>query len=522
MKTTFGTIALIAFTSILTACGGGGGGGGSGGTKSSATVISSKAASSTSVEASSAALSSEAPSSVAPSSVAPSSEAQSSTALSSVAPSSIAPSSTAASSLVASSTSSSSTMTSSSAMTSSSLASSSVASSAAAANTGVFVDSAVGGIGYKTTPGNRTGVTNAAGEYAYDAGDSVIFFIGDMEFPAVTAKATVTPLDIANSDDVNNRIVVNIARLLQSLDTDGDASNGISIPTGAVAAATSGVNFDLPVADFAALTSITNLVANSGSSTTSLISQSAAINHLSETLETADPTSLIGSWVAGDGEDGQVVLTFIDSNHYVIMNDEDDEDDDGQDGVEYGTYTWDNNTGVFVAKTIVDTNGQWGLSTSCSVSSIVSLRVKNNGSGLLIQESDESCGENNVDPQFTRVSSNSNGMVGSWFYQSDEQLPTYSLFALTILDDNHYMLAEFATTDSEDYITGGTNGLERGTYNIGANNRVTFAPTTDTNGEWGFSHPNTNETLALDTANDTLFFTSDGEENAPLKRLGKK
>lgn len=379
----------------------------------------------------------------------------------------------------------------------------------------------MGGISYKTTPGNRTGVTNAAGEYAYDAGDSVIFFIGDMEFPAVTAKATVTPLDIANSDDVNNRIVVNIARLLQSLDADGDASNGISIPTGAAAAATSGVNFDLPVADFAALTSITNLVANSGSSTTSLISQSDAINHLSETLETADPASLIGSWVAGNDEDGQVVLTFIDSSRYVIMNDE-DEDDDGQDGVEYGTYTWNNNTGVFVATTIVDTNGQWGLSTPCSESSIVSLRVKNNGSGLLIQESDESCGENNVEPQFTRVSSNSNGMVGSWFYQSDEQLPTYSLFSLTILDDSHYMLAEFATADSEDYRSGGGNGLERGTYTIGANNRVTFETTTDTNGEWGFSHPNTNEKLALDTANDTLIFTSDGEENASLKRLGKK
>ena len=120
------------------------------------------------------------------------------------------------------------------------------------------------------------------------------------------------------------------------MDADGDASNGISIPTGAAAAATSGVNFDLPVADFAALTSISNLVANSGSSTTSLISQSAAITHLSERLETPDPTSLIGSWVAGDGEDGQVVLTFIDSSHYVIMNDEDDADEDGQDGVEYG------------------------------------------------------------------------------------------------------------------------------------------------------------------------------------------
>lgn len=410
-----------------------------------------------------------------------------------------------------------SSLSSSESSSSSSSVSSSAASSEQATETGVFLDSAVGGISYKTSPGMRTGVTNAEGEYDYVQGDTVIFYIGELEFPAVTAQSRVTPLDIAGSLDINNRIVVNIARLLQSLDVDGDASNGISIPSTAAAAAVSTVDFDVPVADFAALAAITNLVANSGSSTTSLISEEAAVGHLNETLNST--SSLIGSWVAGDGVDSQVVLTFIDSSHYVIMNDEDDEDEDGQDGVEYGTYIWDSSTGVISVETIVDTNGQWGLSHPCNDGETI-LSIENAGNGLLFQDSDESCGENNVDPQFTRVSSNSNKMVGSWFYQSDEELPTYSLFNLTILDDSHYMLAEFASSDSDDWVEGGNNGLERGTYTIGNDDRVSFEITTDTNGDWGFSDANAEETLTLDTELDELVFSSPGEDNSSLKRLG--
>ncbi len=39
----------------------------------------------------------------------------------------------------------------------------------------------------------------------------------------------ITPLNVFNSEDINQAEVVNTLRLLQSLDTDGDADNGIQI-----------------------------------------------------------------------------------------------------------------------------------------------------------------------------------------------------------------------------------------------------------------------------------------------------
>lgn len=61
--------------------------------------------------------------------------------------------------------------------------------------TGVFLDSPVINIGYKTE--TKEGVTNASGEYHYVEGETVTFFMGDLEFPPVTASGIVTPLDLA-------------------------------------------------------------------------------------------------------------------------------------------------------------------------------------------------------------------------------------------------------------------------------------------------------------------------------------
>lgn len=147
---------------------------------------------------------------------------------------------------------------------------------------GVFLDSAVVDIGYKTE--TLEGVTNSSGEFEYVTGENVTFFIGDLELPLTAAKGVVTPLDIASSQDTTNPVVVNIIRLLQTLDDDGDATNGITIGEDAKNAATQEVDFELPINDFATSTAVTNLVANSGSSNTALISQNAAIAHFEDTL----------------------------------------------------------------------------------------------------------------------------------------------------------------------------------------------------------------------------------------------
>jgi hypothetical protein len=148
--------------------------------------------------------------------------------------------------------------------------------------TGVFVDSPVSGISYTTA--TQSGKTNAKGEFSYVAGEKVTFSIGSVQLPMVLANATVTPLDIAKTTDINNQVASNIMVLLQSLDEDGTPANGISIPAGAAAKAITPINFDVAPTVFAANAAVTGLVANSGSITKTPIAAAAAKAHFQSTL----------------------------------------------------------------------------------------------------------------------------------------------------------------------------------------------------------------------------------------------
>ena len=142
---------------------------------------------------------------------------------------------------------------------------------------GVFIDSAVQGLSYSSR--TQSGVTDENGAFTADRGEPVIFSIGDLTLPAVLAKETITPLDIFSATSTDNRSVVNLARLLQSLDTDNNPENGIVIDSEAANVATqldfSSETFDADVANF---------VANSGSQTVTLIDAVAAVQHLEATL----------------------------------------------------------------------------------------------------------------------------------------------------------------------------------------------------------------------------------------------
>jgi len=148
--------------------------------------------------------------------------------------------------------------------------------------TGVFIDSAVGGLSYETP--TQSGTTSASGEFSYAEGEEVVFSIGDIELPSVAAQEVITPLTVFNTISVTDTEVSNLSRLLQSLDLDGDPSNGIEISDAAVASAT-GVSIDFSDSDFSSNTSVTNLVANSGSLTTSLIDAAAAESHLQSSID---------------------------------------------------------------------------------------------------------------------------------------------------------------------------------------------------------------------------------------------
>lgn len=92
---------------------------------------------------------------------------------------------------------------------------------------GVFIDSAVSGLSFITD--SQQGRTDNAGTFNYRPGESVSFAIGGIQLGSATGQGVITPLELVSDADAADAAVVNMARLLQSLDTDGNLRNGIQI-----------------------------------------------------------------------------------------------------------------------------------------------------------------------------------------------------------------------------------------------------------------------------------------------------
>lgn len=159
-------------------------------------------------------------------------------------------------------------------------------------STGVFVDSAVGGVTYTTSSG-LSGTTNSSGQFSYNAGDTASFSIGDVSLGSVTAAAVLTPVEVMGASGTADQKVVNLARLLQTLDSDGDPSNGIEI-TSSTSNSLKGksLNFDVPVDTFTNDSTIAQIQTAVGKT---LISATSALNHLHTTLSERSLSSKVSS-----------------------------------------------------------------------------------------------------------------------------------------------------------------------------------------------------------------------------------
>jgi len=177
---------------------------------------------------------------------------------------------------------------------------------------GVFTDSAVEGLTYTTT--TQSGVTDASGTFQYQAGESVVFSIGTFQLgESATAAAEMTPLDLISGADLPTtfnellrlalpgrqsepdavafRKLSNLLVLLQALDSDKDASNGITIADG-MGAIIDSVTIDITMNfdDFKSSTALIELM--NAAVTGDLISSGfikepgAALNHFYEAQST--------------------------------------------------------------------------------------------------------------------------------------------------------------------------------------------------------------------------------------------
>ncbi len=92
---------------------------------------------------------------------------------------------------------------------------------------GVFVDSPVAGLGYLVD--GKAQRTDDDGRFRYQSGQTLTFSLGGLELGSATGAEVLTPVDLVDGGDLADDRVINLARLLQSLDGDGNLGNGIQI-----------------------------------------------------------------------------------------------------------------------------------------------------------------------------------------------------------------------------------------------------------------------------------------------------
>jgi predicted acyl esterase len=145
----------------------------------------------------------------------------------------------------------------------------------------------VKGLDYKTP--TISGITNEKGEFKYRLGETVTFSIGGLVLGASPARDLITPAHLAievagDATKLRNQKVTNIARLIQSLDSDSNLENGITITDDAkntVQKYRYRINFDQPEKAFTQNPDVTALFAELK---LPLCTPAQARNHLRRTV----------------------------------------------------------------------------------------------------------------------------------------------------------------------------------------------------------------------------------------------
>ncbi|UGA57148.1 adhesin [Vibrio sp. VB16] len=359
--------------------------------------------------------------------------------------------------------------------------------------TGVFVDSPVGGISYRTE--TKAGTTNELGEYDYVDGETVTFFINDLEFPPVLASGIITPMDMSDEPTTQT----NILQLLQTLDKDGNPENGITIDDAATAAFADASGLDITSTSFD--TDVAGKLSGLG---LTIVSKEDAQDHFKSTL--------LGSWVLSEGDNKRNVLTFLDKNRYIIIHEHSDDGDQEAGSVEYGTYTWNLETGGFLVNVTGESDSSGGLS---DLSPSTTISVEQNNLNFTTP------GEGSF--TFTRITSVDNSLIGAWSMHEEED-DNWNI--LTFITTTEYIIAH--TNNQESYSEGSAQSYsgEFGTYSLDGENKFrALSASVDSDGEGGLYNvqdisDQENETVTVHPWGD-LIFVDQNEGSYSFARIGR-
>jgi len=159
---------------------------------------------------------------------------------------------------------------------------------------GIFIDSPVTGLSYFTD--TFSGETLEDGSFNYMTGEDVTFVMGSTQFTVeqLIEGAIISPLSVFSAQNSSDRRVINLARLLQSLDIDGIADNGIELRYNEISEYGPVINFDVPTEDFGANADILTFVqkVNGDAELKPLIGVDEAKEHLDNQLALVDKCAL--------------------------------------------------------------------------------------------------------------------------------------------------------------------------------------------------------------------------------------
>ena len=148
---------------------------------------------------------------------------------------------------------------------------------------GVFLDSAVKGLTYKTV--SKSGKTDAEGKFNYKNGEKVLFSLGGIQLGSATGSEILTPLEVLNAENIDDPKVIKLLKFLQSVDSDNNASNGITISQDVLDNANS---MDTNLTDELNTTALLNQL---GVLNSSIVSETQAKAHFQTTLRQRDSAS---------------------------------------------------------------------------------------------------------------------------------------------------------------------------------------------------------------------------------------
>lgn len=354
---------------------------------------------------------------------------------------------------------------------------------------GVLTDGPVVGVKYlraSSSGESIEGTTNDKGEFEYAEGDTVRFFIGDVQLgEAIEAKARITPLDLAESENARTNLMV----LLQSLDADGDHSNGIEISEETQAAFNAvNLDFEQSSTDFA-----TEVLSKTPLTEAQLVTPEKAAENFQATFY----KDIAGTWEIGRTESTAVILHILPDGRYAL-GEADVADETGKSGIETGRLNWNALTSALSPVISVDTNGDYGLSHPDNDGHY---RLSYNGTDLVLTD----VGSNST-YILTKVKQSS-GLVGTWQFNQTH------LFAF--FDTGFYFLLD---TEGDDDCA--NPGIEYGKYSMTANTLAVTEVLYDTNGCGGLHDTSdsakVNATYSISGTSLTLH--PQGEDSVTLQR----